>query len=61
VGLLVRPVAGGAALFYHRLPDGRLDELSMHGGCPPVRGTKYAINGFTWNGNSEDAMVFFRG
>lgn len=26
------------------LPDGNLDELSLHSGCPVVSGEKYAAN-----------------
>ena len=50
-GINVPPKAGSAALFYHQLPNGQPDKLSMHGGCPPVEGTKYAINVFCWNLN----------
>lgn len=48
-GLVVKPHQGDAAFFYHRQPNGNLDFKSEHGGCPPVRGVKYAINGFMWN------------
>ena len=34
-GLYVAPVQGNAVLFYSMVPDGRLDERSLHGGCRP--------------------------
>lgn len=37
-GLYVKPVKGNAVLFYSLLPDGRLDERSLHGGCSPRNG-----------------------
>jgi hypothetical protein len=29
---------------------GRVDEMSMHGGCPVLEGTKWAANLWVWNG-----------
>lgn len=29
---------------------GRVDEASMHGGCPVLAGTKWAANLWVWNG-----------
>lgn len=58
-GLLVRPHKGAASLFYHRLPNGDKDELSLHAGCPPVVGTKYAVNGFTWNCSPSFGTLYF--
>jgi len=56
-GLFVPPVKGAAAIFYHLDPSGRqIDQLSMHGGCPPVKGVKYAVNVFCWNLPSEDGL-----
>ena len=34
-GLAVPPRRGNAVLFYSMVPDGRLDERSLHGGCKP--------------------------
>ena len=48
-GLAVSPIAGGAALFYSKLPTGENDPHSEHGGCPPKKGIKWASNGFMWN------------
>merc|ERR1712232_1188646 len=48
-GIVVPPLAFGAALFYHKHGNGTNDRLSAHGGCPPVRGEKWAINSFMWN------------
>jgi hypothetical protein len=58
-GLVISPQLGSASLFYHRTPTGELDVLALHGGCPPQRGIKYAINGFTWNVNSDKMGEFF--
>jgi len=59
-GVVVSPVKGGGALFYHRLGSGALDPLSLHGGCPPEPGsTKYALNCFTWSCNTETGMQWF--
>lgn len=34
-GLAVKPTKGNAVLFYSLLPNGHLDERSLHGGCKP--------------------------
>jgi len=39
-----------AILFYSQFPDGRVDRLSLHGGCPVLEGTKWAANLWVWNG-----------
>lgn len=52
-GIAVKPVKGNAVLFYGMLPDGRLDERSLHGGCPPrgegEQDTKWGANQWIWN------------
>jgi hypothetical protein len=45
----VRPKALRAVLFYSQHPNGTLDPLSYHGGCPVLRGTKLAANLWTWS------------
>ena len=47
--LSVQPKAMRAVLFYSQLPNGTLDPLSKHGGCPVLRGTKLAANLWTWS------------
>lgn len=50
-GMTVKPVQGNAVLFYSIVPDGRLDERSLHGGCKP-RGhdvEKWGANQWIWN------------
>merc|ERR1712001_719807 len=42
-GLHLAPLALGAALFYHKHGNGTNDPLSAHGGCPPMKGEKWAI------------------
>ena len=46
----VPPKKGDALLFYSMQPDGALDPLSWHGGCPVLNGTKWAANVWVWNG-----------
>lgn len=48
--LAVKPRKAEAVLFYSQHPDGRLDEAALHGGCPVLRGTKWASNLWVWNG-----------
>ncbi|GBG31794.1 Prolyl 4-hydroxylase subunit alpha-1 [Hondaea fermentalgiana] len=43
------PKAGNAVLFYSQEADGSLDKLSLHGGCPVIKGTKYSANVWIWN------------
>ena len=49
VGLRVRPVKGSVIIFYSLKPDGAMDELSIHGACPVLEGTKWAANKWVWN------------
>jgi prolyl 4-hydroxylase len=37
----VKPKKGAAVLFYSYTPDGKLDPLTVHGGCPVKKGVKY--------------------
>ena len=41
VGLEVAPVKGNAVLFSYRLPDGKLDERTLHAGLPVESGEKW--------------------
>lgn len=41
-GLAVKPRKGDAVLFWSLRTDGTLDQGSIHGSCPVIRGTKYA-------------------
>jgi len=38
--LVMRPRKAEALLFYSQLPDGAVDRLSLHGGCPVIEGQK---------------------
>ena len=40
----VKPKRGEAILFYSQHPDGTVDNMSIHGGCPVIQGTKWAAN-----------------
>lgn len=39
-GLEMTPLVGGAVFFSNLLPSGQVDELTLHGGAPVLRGTK---------------------
>jgi prolyl 4-hydroxylase len=41
-GLSVKPKMGDALLFYSMKPDATLDPLSLHGGCPVIKGNKWS-------------------
>ena len=47
--LLVSPKRGKAVLFYNMLPDGNMDEFSMHSALPVKKGEKWLINLWTWD------------
>ncbi|CCI44690.1 unnamed protein product [Albugo candida] len=53
-GLAVPPRPLHAALFYSQTPEGDLDVMSLHGGCPPEEGTKWGSNLFMWNADAND-------
>ena len=65
-GLRVKPFKGGGALFYHKHGDGSNDEMSSHGGCPPLSAqdpaespVAWKINGFMWNTDSDRGPRYF--
>ncbi|KAI3420682.1 Fe2OG dioxygenase domain-containing protein [Psidium guajava] len=41
-GLSVKPKMGDALLFWSMRPDATLDESSLHGGCPVIKGNKWS-------------------
>jgi prolyl 4-hydroxylase len=43
------PRKGHAVLFYSQKPNGELDPMSLHGGCPVLDGTKWGANLWVWN------------
>jgi prolyl 4-hydroxylase len=43
------PRKGHALLFYSQKPNGELDPMSLHGGCPVLDGTKWGANLWVWN------------
>lgn len=47
--LAAAPKKGRAILFYSQHPDGTLDQMATHGGCPVLQGTKWASNLWIWN------------
>ena len=46
--LKVQPVKGDVIIFYSLNPDGSIDPLSLHGGCPVLEGTKWSANKWIW-------------
>lgn len=48
-GLKVVPKVGKAILFYNLLPDGNMDELSIHAALPVLKGEKWIINLWIWD------------
>jgi hypothetical protein len=47
--LSVRPWRGRAVLFYSQHPNGEQDTMAKHGGCPVLKGEKWAANLWVWN------------
>eukprot|EP00931_Biecheleriopsis_adriatica_P086705 TRINITY_DN61317_c0_g1_i1.p1 TRINITY_DN61317_c0_g1~~TRINITY_DN61317_c0_g1_i1.p1 ORF type:complete len:423 (+),score=68.28 TRINITY_DN61317_c0_g1_i1:73-1341(+) len=48
-GVSVHPKTGRIMIFYSQDASGRLDELSLHGGCEVKKGTKWSANKWIWN------------
>lgn len=42
--LSIRPHSSRAVLFYSQNPDGTPDQNSLHGGCPVIKGEKWAAS-----------------
>lgn len=54
--LAIAPKKGNAVLFYSQLPTGELDPMSVHGGCPVLKGEKWAANLWVWNSPRYDSV-----
>ncbi|KAF4320598.1 hypothetical protein G195_005605 [Phytophthora kernoviae 00238/432] len=54
-GLAVPPLSLHASLFYVQTPEGDVDHMSRHGGCPPHEGTKWGSNSFMWDSDADEA------
>lgn len=52
--LSVKPSRGRAVLFYSQHPNGEADKNSKHGGCPVLKGSKWAANLWIWNAPRQD-------
>ena len=50
-GLSVYPQAGKVIIFYSMLPNGEMDDYSLHGGCDVLdeQATKWSANFWLWN------------
>ena len=44
IGAGVAPVAGSAVFWYNLFPSGDADQLTLHGACPVLYGTKWGKN-----------------
>ena len=53
----VKPKKAEAILFYSQNPDGTTDKMSIHGGCPVIKGMNWAANLWVWNGPRNGYMV----
>eukprot|EP00606_Chrysophyceae_sp_TOSAG23-5_P000655 GSChrysophyteH2.ASY1.ANO1.802.1 assembled CDS len=47
--LSIKAKKGQSILFYNQNPDGTADSMSKHGGCPVIKGQKWAANLWIWN------------
>ncbi|BFG42003.1 putative prolyl 4-hydroxylase 9 [Prunus yedoensis var. nudiflora] len=52
IGLKVMPRQGDGLLFYSVLPNGTIDQTSLHGSCPVIKGEKWVAT--KWIRNQED-------
>ncbi|XVF59311.1 hypothetical protein PTKIN_Ptkin07bG0265600 [Pterospermum kingtungense] len=43
IGLKVKPRMGDGFLFYSLFPNNTIDQTSLHGSCPVVKGTKWVV------------------
>lgn len=53
-GLAVPPRGLHASLFYVQTPEGDVDKMSRHGGCPPHEGVKWGSNSFMWDSDADE-------
>uniref|UniRef100_K3X6I2 Prolyl 4-hydroxylase alpha subunit domain-containing protein n=1 Tax=Globisporangium ultimum (strain ATCC 200006 / CBS 805.95 / DAOM BR144) TaxID=431595 RepID=K3X6I2_GLOUD len=53
-GLAVPPRGLHASLFYVQTPEGDVDQMSRHGGCPPHEGIKWGSNSFMWDSDADE-------
>ncbi|XP_047326039.1 probable prolyl 4-hydroxylase 9 [Impatiens glandulifera] len=53
IGLKVKPRVGDGLLFYSLTPDGKIDEKSLHGSCPVIKGEKWVAT--KWIRDQEQA------
>nr|AFK40578.1 unknown [Medicago truncatula] len=54
VGLRVKPRQGDGLLFYSLLPNGTIDQTSLHGSCPVIKGEKWVATKWIRNLDQED-------
>jgi len=44
IGVSAYPVEGSALFWFNGKPNGDIDQLSLHGGCPVIYGHKWVAN-----------------
>ncbi|KAK6923989.1 Prolyl 4-hydroxylase alpha subunit, Fe(2+) 2OG dioxygenase domain [Dillenia turbinata] len=54
IGLKVKPRKGDGLLFYSVFPNGTIDELSLHGSCPVIKGEKWVATKWIRDREDED-------
>ncbi|KAF5203774.1 Prolyl 4-hydroxylase [Thalictrum thalictroides] len=54
IGLKVKPRQGDGLLFYSLLLNGTIDQLSLHGSCPVVKGEKWVATKWIRDQDQED-------
>lgn len=54
IGLKVKPRQGDGLLFYSLLPNGTIDQLSLHGSCAVVKGEKWVATKWIRDQEQED-------
>ena len=59
-GIRIRPRRGWATLFYDMTPYGAYDMLSVHGGCPIIRGEKWVATVWMWVKGEDTSDSFQR-
>jgi prolyl 4-hydroxylase len=54
IGLRVKPRQGDGLLFYSLLPNGTIDQTSLHGSCPVIKGQKWVATKWIRNQEQDD-------
>ena len=52
-----KPRKSSAILFYSQTPIGEMDPMSLHTGCPVLKGKKWAANLWVWNADRASQSI----